>query len=212
MGTIHSQITGVGAFGRAHPTDHEPVKGTLYTQLYPGVTIGNYYYFYISGIKGKTCGPLATLHVIDAAFAAAAKSITPATQYLDIKEWGVRLTLNSDTASIYYYIKPDLPDVAYLSLKSISDIAPDCAADKVSLGAISRLTPAEHQNAVSDPTRGNPGSIQIGNYWYGYSSPQAGCGDSTAAIRAAVSSAAPNFNRGTLVATFNTLAADPSTN
>src|SRR6266699_968134 len=84
-----------------------------------------------------------------------------ATQYLTIKEWGVRLKLNSDTASLYYYIKPNLPDVAYLSLKTISDIAPKCAADKISLGAIVRLTPAEQQSAP-DAKYLIKGTIQIG--------------------------------------------------
>lgn len=136
----------------------------------------------------------------------------PTTTYLDIKEWGVRLTLNSTTASLYYYIKPDLPDVAYLSLRTIAAIAPDCAADKFSLGAISRLTPAEHESALSDPTKGIPGTIQIGNYWYGYSNPQGGCTDGTPTMESAVSNAAPNFNRATLQNTFNTLAADPTAN
>lgn len=35
----------------------------------------------------------------------------PAASYLDIKEWGVRLTLDGTTSSLYYYIKPSLPDV-----------------------------------------------------------------------------------------------------
>jgi hypothetical protein len=72
-------ISDIGVLGRALPTDHEPVLGTLYTQLYPGVTIGKYYYFYISGTKGKTCAPAATLHSIDSAFSTAAKGIVTAT-------------------------------------------------------------------------------------------------------------------------------------
>src|SRR5947207_9710759 len=35
---------------------------------------------------------------------------------LDIKEWGVHMTLDSTTASLYYYIDPQNPDVAFLSL------------------------------------------------------------------------------------------------
>ncbi len=55
-----------------------------------------------------------------------AQSAQATTQYLTIKEWRVRLKLSSNTASLYYYIKPELPNVAYLSLKTISDIAPNC--------------------------------------------------------------------------------------
>ena len=66
----------VGAFIRVLPTDHEPIKGTLYTQLYPGATVGDHYFAYISGIKGKTCAPQATLQSVDSAFSAAAKGAT----------------------------------------------------------------------------------------------------------------------------------------
>ena len=71
-------IPDIGVLGRALPTDHEPVLGTLYTKLYPGVTIGQYYYFYISGTKGKTCASPANLQSIDSAFDTAAKGIVAA--------------------------------------------------------------------------------------------------------------------------------------
>ena len=137
---------------------------------------------------------------------------TPTVGYLDIKEWGVRLSLNSTTASLYYYINPQLPDIAYLSLKNISAVAPTCAADKNPLGAISRLTSAEHQSALDGSIHSIPGTIHIGTYWYGYESAQADCTDGTHATQAAESKAAPNFNSGTLQNTFTSLAADPSTN
>lgn len=138
---------------------------------------------------------------------------TPTTTYLDIKEWGVRLTLNSTTASLYYYIKPNLPDVAYFSLRTIAAVAPNCAAEKVSLGAISRLTEAQQQSAVTNPSALNqPGTIHIGNYWYSVDNSHAACTDGTAAMNAAVTNAAPNYNPGVMLNTLNTLAADPTTN
>lgn len=139
----------------------------------------------------------------------AAKPAQTTTQYLEIKEWGVRLKLNSDTASLYYYISPQLPDVAYLSLKTVSDIAPNCAADKDSMAAISRLTEAEHQSN-SYATHSDPGTIHIGNYWYGDAGEHADCTDGTAAMEAAVSKAAPKFNMGTLQDTFKTLEEAPA--
>jgi len=135
-------------------------------------------------------------------------SVQPAqatAHYLDIKEWGVHMTLDSTTASMYYYIKPDLPGVAYLSLKSISNIAPNCAADKFSLGAIVRQTPAEQQSAP-DAKYSIKGTTHIGSYWYGFSIPQAGCFNSTK--EAAVQKALPGFNIGKISQAFNTLAAD----
>lgn len=129
------------------------------------------------------------------------------TQYLNISDWGVRIKLDSDTASLYYYIKPDLPDVAYLSLQTISDIAPNCAADKTSLGAIVRQTPAEQQSAP-DAKYSIKGTKQIGNYWYGYSNSHAACID--ASMQAAVNRVAPNYNPGVLFNAINTLEEAPT--
>src|SRR5689334_20623742 len=44
----------------------------------------------------------------------------PTISYLHIKEWKVRLALDSNTTSLYYNIKPELPNVAYLSLQAVS--------------------------------------------------------------------------------------------
>lgn len=129
------------------------------------------------------------------------------TTSLNIKEWGVYMTLKSTTASLYYFIDPQNPDVAYLSLKTVSDIAPGCAADNISLAAIFRQTPAEHQNAIANPTDTNqPGTIQIGAYWYGFDHSHVDCTDGSAAQQSAVNDAQPNTN---LANAFETLAADP---
>ncbi len=138
-------------------------------------------------------------------------AVTTSTQYLDIKEWGVRLTLNSDTASLYYYMNPQVPGVAYLSLKTISDVEPTCAANNGPLGAISRMTTTEQQTAQSS-THTAPGTIKIGNYWYGYEGTHADCTNGTATAQAAVSKAAPNYNSSTLMDTFKTLEASPTSN
>jgi len=107
---------------------------------------------------------------------------------------------------MYYYIKPNLPNVAYLSLRTVSGIAPNCAADKTSLGAIVRQTPAEQQSAP-DAKYSIKGIIQIGDYWYGFSSPQAAC-ISKASESAAVLQKLPSYNLGKISDAFNTLAAD----
>ena len=136
----------------------------------------------------------------------------PAQQYLAIKEWGVELTLDSSTASLYYYMKPEVPDVAYLSLKTVSDIAPNCAADKVSLAAIGRLTEAQQQAAVSKPSILNrPGTIHIGSYWYSYTKPNSGCVDD-AAQSDAVSKAQPTYNLEDVVRTLQATPTASSTN
>lgn len=126
--------------------------------------------------------------------------------YLIIKEWGVRLTLDSTTASTYYYISPNLPNVAYFSLKTISDIAPTCAADKGGLGAIARLTEAEQQSIVSGKTPGIAGTMHIGSYWYSIAHPQGACMDN--AQQASVNQVLPSYSQGELLKTMDTLAAD----
>src|SRR5205807_8052794 len=113
-------------------------------------------------------------------------------RYLTITEWGVRLTLDSKTETLYYQINPQLPDVAYLSLKTVSNIAPNCAADKTALAAISRQTPAERQDALNKGFQA--GTLQVGNYYYGYTKANAGCTDGTAAMRDAINKTQPYVN------------------
>lgn len=127
---------------------------------------------------------------------------------LDITQWGVHVTLDSTTASLYYYINPDQPDIAYFSLRTISNIAPNCAADEISLGAVSRLTEAQQQDATSKPSALNqPGTLHIGNYWYSVGVSQAAC-TGNAAQQASISQGQPSYNPGELLKTLNTLAAD----
>lgn len=136
---------------------------------------------------------------------------TSTTRYLNINEWGVRLTLDSTTASLYYYIDPKEPNVAFLSLHDIAAVAPGCAADKVALAAMGRLTEAQH-GSIAVNKSGNPGTVHIGSYWYSFDKSQADCTDGSSAMQSAVSQAAPNFNSSTLINTFNTLSAGTAAN
>ena len=200
----------IGAIVRVLPTNHDPGTGKLYTQQDPnGTTINGYYYGYTSNIsKDSSCSSATTLQSIDSAFGTAAKGIvTATTPYLTITEWGVRLALTSSTSSLYYYINPQQPDVAFLSLKTVSDIAPDCAAVKASLAAIGRQTPAVRQDALNKHLQA--GTVQIGNYWYAFSHEPVDCTDGTATMRAAVSNAEQGVNFDDL---FKTLQAVPTTN
>ena len=125
--------------------------------------------------------------------------------YLDIKEWGVRLALTSSTASLYYYIGSQTQDVAYLSLKTVSAVAPDCAADKTSLAAIGRLTESEQQAIVSGTTPGIAGTIHIGSYWYNFSNSSDASCMTDAATQQAVAKAQPPYD---LRSVFKTLTTD----
>jgi hypothetical protein len=120
----------------------------------------------------------------------------PVQQYLVIKEWGVRLKLNASTQDAYYEF-PGGPTYAFLSTKSLAAVAPDCAPGKVSLGLIFRQTTTEYQDALADQQANGKnidnvtGDIHIGDYYYGYSSPQAGCTDNNAPATTLYNTARP---------------------
>ncbi len=64
----------ISALIRVSPTDVEPVQGKPYPQLYPGATVGNYYYAYINQASNSKCASTATLQSIDSGFSTAVKS------------------------------------------------------------------------------------------------------------------------------------------
>jgi Tfp pilus assembly protein PilX len=173
-----SIITSIGALGRALPTDHEPVKGTLYTQLYPGITIGGYYYFYISGTNGKTCAPQSTLQSIDSAFAAAAKGIVaaPATQYLEIKEWGIKVKLE-DADKLTYTIN-GTPNGTSANADGIVSYAALSLKDSITTSQQCKpLTTSISQHLVASNTGEGANMTTVGKYAYGIDGGPNSCAD-----------------------------------
>jgi hypothetical protein len=100
-------------------------------------------------------------------------------KYLIIKEWGVKLPLTNATKDAYYVFLSNNTSSAYLSLRSLADT--ECAADQTSIGAVFRYLPGD-----TDPQSNQQYStiysdgVKVGDYYYRYSSPQAGCSDDTA--------------------------------
>lgn len=84
-------------------------------------------------------------------------------KYLEIKEWGVKFPLNDQIDDAYYVFKNEN---AYLSVRSLAST--DCAADKVTTGALSKFSSAE------------AGTTKAGNSYYAVVSPQATCSEDTA--------------------------------
>ena len=121
------------------------------------------------GIAKKPAAPTSTKPV---------SSTATAQKYLVIKEWGVRMKLTDNLKDAYYVIKPDTSSSAFLSLQSLTAVAPECAPDKISVGVLFRQTTAEHDTTVSEQTAPY-GDVRIGNYYYGYVGAQAGCFDSS---------------------------------
>jgi hypothetical protein len=104
------------------------------------------------------------------------------TDYLVITEWGVKLPLETAIKDAYYYRNtqdPNLKNYVYLGTHSLTAQSAACAPEHISLGVIGRQTEAEHAtNAAQGSAADAPVySLKVGNYYYGYTHPQAACGD-----------------------------------
>ncbi len=106
------------------------------------------------------------------------------TEYIEIKEWGVRFALNDDYSDMYYLVKPSQDSgyqFAYFSTKSIDIVAPECAVDKTSQLALGRYK----KNSTNDKSKYYTETFQstylrtIGNYDYTYSLGNGGCAESS---------------------------------
>lgn len=97
---------------------------------------------------------------------------TLAQKYLIIKEWGIKIPLSSDLRGAYYTYNSESKAV-YLSNDSYKGT--DCAADDVSLGAISRFTAADKDDEGNTLLAYSPDAVKIGDYYYSYQHPQAAC-------------------------------------
>jgi len=108
----------------------------------------------------------------------------PAAQYLDIKEWGVKLPLSTSISDAYYVIPQGIsynadgkPSGLYVDVTSLNASCGDASAGNTNrsienaVGEIVRSLPTD-----SDPVSGKlytqllPNGTTIGGYYYGYSS------------------------------------------
>lgn len=100
------------------------------------------------------------------------------TQYLVIKEWGVKIPLSDAIKdAVYAYSVEYGAESAGLSTKTLAAYGDGCEAGGVGAGGIDRQTVTEHdQNAQKDDNMNYPVySIKVGNYYYQYISPQGAC-------------------------------------
>lgn len=63
---------------RTSPSQVDPVSGEAVSQVYPGITIGSYFYGYAL-TKSATCEDVTTFRMLDAALKIAVKGIVPDT-------------------------------------------------------------------------------------------------------------------------------------
>lgn len=106
------------------------------------------------------------------------------TQYLTIKEWGVKLPLSDDNIKSAYYVvstslgkDPDgLPSGVWLGLNSLSDASCNPANNNLGngTGAVGDILRVPQD--ATDPVSGKsysqkyPNGVTIGGYYYGYQS------------------------------------------
>ena len=105
---------------------------------------------------------------------------TPATTYLDIKEWGVKIPLSSRIQDAYYTVPAGIsndedgrPSAVSLGLTSLNSgcgtVTSDSAGSSNALGSIVRALPTD-----TDPVSGksytelDPAGTTIAGYYYGY--------------------------------------------
>ncbi len=117
--------------------------------------------------------------------------------YLVIKEFGVRIKLAAPLTDLTYQIQTlsDGP-VAYFSTTTLAGLDAQCAADKVSIGALSQFKPGATVDPPGKPVQQISTAVHVGNYYYLFNQPQAFCSDvastqqkqtaATAALKAAV--------------------------
>jgi len=102
------------------------------------------------------------------------------TKYLEIKEWGVKFALTTDTADAYYDTKTASPlDSMSLRVHSL-DTESDCANSPQSIAAIFRV----QKDATDDSVSGQKYSVTrdgqvIGDYFYFIQGSQYSCTDNT---------------------------------
>lgn len=99
-----------------------------------------------------------------------------------IPEFGVQFDLSPNLAGLYYYINPETPNVAYLSIDEFKGT--DCAADKVSLMAISKSTKAEADESQSIGFTNSEYKV-VGDGYYLLENAQAACSEDQAIMQKA---------------------------
>lgn len=106
-------------------------------------------------------------------------------KYLEIKEWGIRFSLEDVIKDAYYHVFPDRPLYVYFSTESLRNID-ECSADQTSLAGLGRFKEND-----TDELRGGlmktsyPDSPKVGEYYYYMSGAQARCTDDEAAQKKA---------------------------
>jgi len=103
------------------------------------------------------------------------KPAMPAQQYLDVKEWGIKIPLSSTISDAYYVAATDSTGTMWLGLKSLDST---CAASNannagaggadLALAALVRVAPSDLEPVQGKPySQLYPGTV-IGGYFIGY--------------------------------------------
>lgn len=109
--------------------------------------------------------------------------------YVDIKEWGVKLVVPAEVSDTYYSYKQvsDEESYVYLSTRTLTNLDPMCAANQSSPSAVTRVSVAELKKQRTDPDVSafippdNAGTY-IDNYFFYVTKGNGTCGSTEAVI------------------------------
>ena len=135
------------------------------------------------------------------------------TQYLTIKEWGVKLPLSSAINDAYYAVGSNvgtdgLPNTIWLGLASLNstgcNASPNNPTTFKPLGAIVRVLPTDKDPGTGKLyTQQDPNGTTINGYYYGYASNISKVSCASATTLQSIDSAFGNAAKSTVTATAN---------
>lgn len=136
--------------------------------------------WYVMTSMNKKKAPTTTTPAATNQTQATTNNTDGATKYLEIKEWGIKFALTTDTADAYYDTKTSSP-LDSMSLRTHSlDSEPECKTGPQSVSTIFRVK----KDAMDDSISGKKYSETqdgktIGDYFYFIQSSQSSCTEDT---------------------------------
>jgi hypothetical protein len=155
---------------------------TAVTVIGGGILVYQHHYGQSSTLNSSTTTSGISQAATQPQSSATTQSQASTTQYLDIKEWGVKFPLPSNIDDAYYVMAKGssagaggVPDTAFVGTKSLTGTACNPANDDAggtgAVGAILRLSPTDTDPVSGQPvTQKYPDGVTINGFYYAYQS------------------------------------------
>jgi hypothetical protein len=162
-------------------------SGDTAAQLYAAhsgtiVKLDNYYYLFVHDQAQCNDAAVKLQSTANDTIKSGLQKIQPGTQYLTIKEWGVKVPLSSEISDAKYLVKSASSNFAAVSVASLDKTY--CRVDDVTTGSYVRFT-AKDVNGIDGGSllKQFPTAVKIGPYYYAYEPAQDGCTEQIGADR-----------------------------